>query len=84
MRRVRLAMREGAGSSHAGMCRCHEQGPGVGRRRGAVNDPICPVCDSDVPLNSDAKSGEELFCPYCGSVLRLKLKEDDWEVEEEY
>lgn len=49
-----------------------------------MNDPICPVCDSDVPLNKDAQSGEELFCPYCGSVLRLKLKEDDWEVEEEY
>lgn len=58
--------------------------PVEGRRRQAVNDPICPVCDSDVPLNSDAQSGEELFCPYCGSVLRLKLKEDDWEVEEEY
>ena len=49
-----------------------------------MNDPICPVCDSDVPLDSDAQNGEEVFCPYCGSVLRLKLKEDDWEVEEEY
>ena len=36
----------------------------------------CPVCDAVNPLE-DAKVGEELFCTYCSTGLRLKKHGDE-------
>ncbi len=34
----------------------------------------CPVCDAEVPLDSEDKPGDTVFCGYCKCELRLVLK----------
>lgn len=43
----------------------------------------CPVCNADLPLAGDEKSGEEVFCTYCGAPCVLKGKPDDEDCEVE-
>ncbi len=38
----------------------------------------CPICNADVPLSGDEKTGEEVFCAFCRAPLRITAgKEDD-------
>lgn len=48
-------------------------------------DLSCTVCSADLPLAGDEKSGEEVFCTYCGAPFRLKgnAGEEDCEIEED-
>jgi uncharacterized Zn-finger protein len=45
----------------------------------------CPICSADFALGGDEKSGEEVFCSYCGAPCRLNgdLTSDDCKIEEE-
>ncbi len=46
---------------------------------------ICPVCNADIPLAGDEKSGEEVFCTVCGATIVLKGNpgDEEFEVEED-
>ena len=45
----------------------------------------CPICDADVSVDPDAKSGDEVYCSYCRAPIRLKsISEDDVELEDDY
>ncbi len=38
----------------------------------------CPICNADVPLSGDEKTGEEVYCSFCRAPLTVKQgKEDD-------
>lgn len=47
----------------------------------------CPICNADVPLSGDEKSGDEVFCTYCRAPLTLQGSGDDpseMELEEDF
>lgn len=35
---------------------------------------VCPVCDSDIPLDEDAKAGDDVYCDSCKTELKLVKK----------
>jgi len=37
----------------------------------------CPLCDAEVPISEDDKAGDQLFCPYCQSPLRVREKAEE-------
>ncbi len=52
----------------------------------ARKDLACPICDADLPLAGDEKSGEEVFCSVCGAPILLKGQpsDEDCEVEADF
>lgn len=44
----------------------------------------CPICDADIPLDGDEKSGDLLLCSYCKMTLRILKKKDKWILEEDF
>lgn len=52
----------------------------------ASKDLSCPVCSADILLAGDEKTGEEVFCTYCGAPCRLTApaQSEDCEVEEDF
>lgn len=48
-----------------------------------MKDPACPMCDAEVPVTPD-QDGESTYCPYCGMILRVRIKGENWEAEEDY
>jgi hypothetical protein len=45
----------------------------------------CPICDADFALGGDEKSGDEVYCSFCGSPCRLTGDpyDKECEIEEE-
>ena len=45
----------------------------------------CPICEAEVPIAGDEKTGEEVYCPYCECplVLRKVKNEDDFYLVED-
>ena len=37
-----------------------------------IDELSCPICNADFALAGDEKSGEEVFCSYCGAPCRLQ------------
>lgn len=37
----------------------------------------CPLCECEIPMGGDEEPGDELYCPYCESPLKLKKRKDD-------
>lgn len=37
----------------------------------------CPMCDVDVPMSGEEKVGEQVFCPYCQTPLKIKKNRVD-------
>ncbi len=46
----------------------------------------CPICDADVPLTGDEKTGEEVYCAFCRAPLTVRhgKDEDDIELEDDF
>ncbi len=44
----------------------------------------CPMCDAEVPVSSSDHEGDELYCAFCQSMLKLKKKRKAASNEEEY
>jgi len=45
----------------------------------------CPMCDCELPLSGDERVGEDIFCPYCETPLKLrKDKEDKFYLQENF
>lgn len=67
------------------------QGPATLKASGDSSDPsgmarnevCCPICEVDIPLSGDEKSGEEIYCTVCGAPIILKgdPQGDDLELE---
>lgn len=41
---------------------------------------ICPLCDVDIEMTQNEKVGDELFCNYCESPLKIRMKKESEEV----
>jgi predicted amidophosphoribosyltransferase len=46
-------------------------------------DPICPICNSDLPMGGDERQGEEIFCSVCGAPLKLTADYGDENLDAE-
>ncbi len=45
----------------------------------------CPMCDVEIPRSGDEKVGEDVYCPYCQTPLKLKkTKTDEYYLQENY
>jgi hypothetical protein len=51
----------------------------------ALVELSCPICDADFALGGDEKSGDEVYCSFCGSPCRLTGDpyDKECEIEEE-
>jgi hypothetical protein len=36
-----------------------------------MKDLKCPVCDADITLDSDEGSGDNVYCSYCSSTIKI-------------
>lgn len=41
---------------------------------------ICPLCDVEIEMTRNEKVGDELFCTFCESPLKLKMKKESEEL----
>jgi hypothetical protein len=44
----------------------------------------CPICDADIPLEGDEKSGDLMLCSYCKVTLKLLRKKGKWILTEDF
>ncbi len=44
----------------------------------------CPICNADIPLDGDEKTGDFVLCSYCKVTFTLIKKKDDWILVEEF
>jgi hypothetical protein len=43
------------------------------------------MCDVEIPMSGDEREGDEVYCPYCESPLKLKkTKEDETYLQEDF
>lgn len=48
------------------------------------NEMECPICDADIPLEGDEKSGDLLQCSYCKMTFKLLRTKSKWILTEEF
>jgi hypothetical protein len=44
----------------------------------------CPVCDADIPLEEDVKSGDLVLCSYCKMTFKILRKKEKWILVEDF
>ena len=44
----------------------------------------CPICEADIPLDGDEKSGDLIQCSYCKITLKILRKKDKWILVEDF
>jgi len=49
-----------------------------------AEDLVCPICDADIPLDGDEKSGDLVMCSYCKTTLRVVKTKDKWVLDEDF
>lgn len=55
-----------------------------------AKETSCPICTANVPLEEDDRVGDQVFCSFCGTrmrITRVKViddKKSEVEVEEDW
>ena len=44
----------------------------------------CPVCEADIPLDGDERSGELILCSYCKMTFKMLKKKEGWTLSEDF
>jgi hypothetical protein len=44
----------------------------------------CPICEADIPLDGDEKSGDLIQCSYCKITLKILRTKDKWILVEDF
>lgn len=44
----------------------------------------CPICEAEIPLEKDDRSGDLIQCSCCKETLKLVKKIDKWILTEEF
>jgi len=44
----------------------------------------CPICDADIPLDGNEKSGDLVLCSYCKVTFKLLRTKDKWILSEDF
>jgi hypothetical protein len=50
----------------------------------ATEELVCPICDADIPLDGDEKSGDLVLCSYCKVTFKMLRKKDNWTLLEDF
>jgi hypothetical protein len=45
---------------------------------------ICPICEAEIPLDGDEKSGDLVLCSYCNMTFKIQRERDDWTLIEDF
>lgn len=48
--------------------------------KGSTKYLSCPMCEADVLISENEKIGEEVYCQYCETPLKLRKKKDTEEL----
>jgi uncharacterized Zn finger protein (UPF0148 family) len=49
-----------------------------------ATDMECPICDADIPLDGDEKTGDLVLCSFCKVTFKLVRKKEKLVLVEEY
>lgn len=49
-----------------------------------ANELECPICDADIPLDGDEKTGDLVLCSFCKVTLKLVKRKDKWVLTEDF
>ncbi len=49
-----------------------------------TEDLECPICDADIPLEGDEKSGDLVLCSYCKMSFKMLRKKEKWILVEDF
>jgi len=49
-----------------------------------ATDMECPICDADIPLDGNEKTGELVLCSFCKVTFKLVKKKEKLVLVEEY
>jgi len=49
-----------------------------------TEDLECPICDADIPLEGDEKSGDLVLCSYCKMTFKILRKKEKWILVEDF
>ncbi len=44
----------------------------------------CPICDADIPLEGDEKTGDLIVCSYCKVTFKMIKKKEGWALDEDF
>jgi hypothetical protein len=44
----------------------------------------CPICDADIPLDGDERSGDLVLCSFCKMTFKILRKKETWILVEDY
>ena len=44
----------------------------------------CSICDADIPLERDQKTGDLVVCSYCKATFTLVKAKDKWILSEDF
>ena len=44
----------------------------------------CPICDADIPLEGNEKSGDLILCSYCKVTFKLLRTKNKWVLSENF
>ena len=44
----------------------------------------CPICEADIPLDGDEKSGDLVLCSYCSVTFKILRKKENWILVEDF
>jgi hypothetical protein len=54
------------------------------RRQFMAIELECPICDADIPLDGNEKSGDLILCSYCKVTFKLLKTKDKWMLSEDF
>jgi hypothetical protein len=44
----------------------------------------CPICEADIPLDGDEKTGDLVLCSYCKCTFKIVKAKDKWLLDEDF
>jgi hypothetical protein len=48
------------------------------------NEMTCPICEADIPLDGDEKTGDLILCSYCKVTFKMVKAKDKWVLEDDF
>lgn len=49
-----------------------------------ITELECPICEADIPLDGNEKSGDLILCSYCNVTFKILRKKDSWTLLEDF
>ena len=49
-----------------------------------ATDLVCPICEADIPLDGDERTGDLVLCSFCKVTFKLVKTKEKWILTEDY